>query len=75
MSDTEVCELLFNAIREREPNLVDKVQGLDGELLKLLRIICLQLMLMIFTYLSSQVTADGKEKGYKVHRHLRVEYF
>ena len=72
---TEVCELLFNVIREREPNLVDKVQGLDGELLKLLRIICLQLMLMIFTYLSSQVTADGKEKGYKVHRHLRVEYF
>ena len=39
---TEVCQLLFNAICSRESNLVDKVQILDGEIFKLLRLIGLQ---------------------------------
>ena len=39
---TEVCQLFFNAICSRESNLVDKVQILDGEIFKLLRLIGLQ---------------------------------
>jgi len=72
---TEVCQLLFNAIRERESSLANKVQILDGEIFKLLLLIGLQLMSMILSYLSSQMTTDDKEKGYQVHRHIEVKYF
>ncbi len=71
---TKVCELLFHAICSRESNLEDKVQSLDGEILKLLRKIGLQLMSMILSHLSSRVTRDDSEKGYKVHRRPRVKY-
>lgn len=72
---TEVCQLLFNAIRSRESNLVDKVQIIDGEIFKLLRLIGLQLMSMLLSYLSFQLTTDELKKGYQVHRRLGVKYF
>ncbi len=31
-------------------------------------------MLMILSYLSSQLTTDDLEKGYQVHRQIRVKY-
>jgi len=71
---TEVYQSLFNAIRSRESSLANKVQILDGEIFKLLRLIGLQLMSMILSYLSSQLTTDDKEKGYQVHRHIRGKY-
>ncbi len=74
MSDTEVCQLLFNAIHSRESNLADKVQLLDGEIFKLLPLIGLQLMSIILSYLSSQLTPYDLEKGYQVHRHIGVKY-
>ncbi|MBO1351694.1 MAG: hypothetical protein EBE86_031945 [Hormoscilla sp. GUM202] len=67
--------MLFNAIREGEPSLANKVQILDGEIFKLLRLIGLQLMSMILSYLSHQMTTDEKKKGYQVHRHHRVKSF
>ncbi len=72
---TKVCSLLFNAICTPESNLADKVQYLDGEIFKLLRLIGLQLMSMILSHLSSLVTTSELEKGYKVHRRSLVKYF
>jgi len=70
-----ICPKLFNAICERESSLVNKSHILDGEIFQLLRKIGLQLMSMILSYLSSQLTTDDLEKGYHVHRHIRVNYF
>lgn len=72
---TEVCQLLFNAICERESSLAGQVPGLDGDIFKLLRLIGLQLMSMLLSYLSSQVTDDDLELGYQVHRRIKVKYF
>jgi len=72
---TEVCQLLFNAICERESSLAGQVPGLDGDIFKLLRLIGLQLMSMLLSYLSSQVTDDDLKLGYQIHRRRKVKYF
>lgn len=72
---TEVCQLLFNAICERESNLAGQVPGLDGNIFQLLRQIGWQLMSMLLSHLSSQVTDDDLKLGYHVHRREKVKYF
>ena len=70
---TEVCQLLFNAICERESSLAGQVPGLDGDIFKLLPLIGLQLMSMLLSYLSSQVTDDDLKLGYQVHPRRKVK--
>jgi hypothetical protein len=70
----EISQLLFKAISEREPDLRSKVDRLDRELYKLLRAVGLQVMSMIFAWLSTQVTQEAKATGLIVHRRKRVKY-
>lgn len=70
----EISQLLFKAILEREPNLRSKVDQLDRELYKLLRAVGLQVMSMLFAWLSTQVTQEAKATGLIVHRRKRVKY-
>lgn len=70
----EISQLLFNAIYEREPDLRSKIHQLDCELYKLLRAVGLQVVSMLFAWLSTQLTQEAKATGLIVHRRKRVKY-
>ncbi len=70
----EISQLLFKAISEREPNLRSQVHQLDREIYKLLRAVGLQVVSMLFAWLSSQVTEEAKETGLVVQRRKHVKY-
>jgi hypothetical protein len=70
----EISQLLFKAISEREPDLRSKVDQLDRELYKLLPAVGLQVMSMLFAWLSTQVNQEAKATGLIVHRCKRVKY-
>ena len=64
----EISQLLFKAISEREPNLGSKVHELDRDLYKLLRAVGLQVVSMLFAWLSTQFTQVGIAIGKVVQR-------
>lgn len=70
----QVSQLLFQAIKERESSLSQKVEQLDGELAKLLRLVGLQVMSMLLNGLAQQATQEAKKPGLVVHRRLRAKY-
>ena len=70
----EISQLLFSAIQEREPELRSIVHGLDRELYKMLRAVGLQVVSMLFAWLSSQLTQETKATGLVVQRRKHVKY-
>lgn len=70
----QVSQVLLQAIKEREFNLVQNVDKLDGELAKLLRLIGLQVMSMLLNSLAQQVIQETKKPGLVVHRCPQVKY-
>lgn len=70
----QVSQVLLQAIKEREFNLVQNVDKLDGELAKLLRLIGLQVMSMLLNSLVQQVIQETKKPGLVVHRCPQVKY-
>ncbi len=70
----EISQLLFKAISERKPDLRSQVHQLDREIYKLLRAVGLQVVSMVFAWLSSQVTEVAKETGLVVQRRKHVKY-
>lgn len=70
----EISQLLFKAISEREPDLRSKAHELDREIYKLLRGIGLQVVSMLFAWLSSQLTQETKATGLVVQRRKHVKY-
>jgi hypothetical protein len=70
----QVSQVLLQAIKEREFNLVQNVDELDGELAKLLRLIGLQVMSMLLNSLAQQVIQETKKPGLVVHRCPQVKY-
>lgn len=70
----QVSQVLFQAIQEREFNLAQNVEKLDGELAKLLRLIGLQVISMLLNGLAQQVTQEAKKPGLVIHRRSAVKY-
>ncbi len=70
----EISSLLFKAILEREPDLRSKAHQLDRKLYKLLRSVGLQVVSMLFGWLSTQVTQAAKATGMIIHRRKQVKY-
>lgn len=70
----QVSQVLLQAIKQREFNLAQKVDKLDGELAKLLRLIGLQVISMLLNGLAQQVTQEAKRPGLVVHRRPEIKY-
>jgi hypothetical protein len=70
----EISQVLFNAVSKREPKMRSMVHGMDRELYKLLRAVGLQVMSMLFTWLSTQLTLEAKATGLIVQRRKQVKY-
>jgi hypothetical protein len=70
----QVSQVLLQAIKEREFNLAQKVEKLDHELAKLLRLIGLRVISMLLNSLAQQVTQEAKKPGLVVHRHPKIKY-
>jgi hypothetical protein len=70
----QVSQVLFQAIKQRELNLAQNLDKLDGELAKLLRLIGLQVISMLLNSLAQQVTQEAKKPGLVVHRRSAVKY-
>ena len=64
----QISQILFQAITEREENLVTTMERLDSDLLSLLRTIGLRVMSMLMTWLVNQVTNQTKTRGWVIHR-------
>ncbi|MDJ0575977.1 MAG: hypothetical protein QNJ65_12515 [Xenococcaceae cyanobacterium MO_234.B1] len=59
----QISTLLFKTIVEQEPNLAEKVNQLDRDLLSLLRAIGLRVMSMLLSWLVNQVTSNHEKTG------------
>jgi hypothetical protein len=70
----EISQVLFSAIQEREPDLRLIVHALDRDLYKMLRAVGLQVMSMLFSWLSTQLTQSAKATGFVVQRRKQVKY-
>lgn len=70
----QVSQVLFQTIKQREFNLAQNLDKLDGELAKLLRLIGLQVISMLLNELAQQVTQEAKKPGLVVHRCSQVKY-
>ncbi len=70
----QISEILFQAITEREENLVETVEELDSDLLSLLRSIGLRVMSMLMTWLVNQVTSQTQTIGWVIHRRPKIKY-
>jgi hypothetical protein len=70
----QVSQVLLKAIKEREFNLDQKVEKLDSELAKLLRLIGLQVISMLLNGLAQQATQEAKKPGLVVHRCPQAKY-
>ena len=58
----QVSQLVFEAIKDREENLLESVKELDGELAKLLRLVGREVMSMSLNDLAEEVTTKSKKK-------------
>lgn len=70
----QVSQVLLQAIKQRELNLAQKVEKLDCELAKLLRLIGLRVISMLLNDLAQQVTQEAKKPGLFVHRCPKIKY-
>lgn len=70
----QISQLLFQAIIEREENLVETIEGLDSDLLSLLRTIGLRVMSMVMRWLVNQVTSQTQTIGWVIHRRPKIKY-
>ncbi len=70
----QISALLFKTIVEQEPNLAEKVNQIDRNLLSLLRAIGLRVMSMLLSCLVNQVTNQRKKPGWVVHRRPKIKY-
>ena len=70
----QISDLLFKTIVEQEPNLAEKVNQIDRNLLSLLRAIGLRVMSMLLSCLVNQVTNQRKKPGWVVHRRPKIKY-
>ncbi len=70
----QISQILFQAITEREENLVGTIERLDSNLLSLLRTIGLRVMSMLMAWLVNQVTNQAKIQGWVIHRRPLIEY-
>ena len=70
----KVSSIIFNALREREENLPEKIRLIDGELLSLLRAIGLKVMSMLLTWMIVQVTRQGQKAKFFIHRRPQIKY-
>ena len=70
----QVSQVVFEAIKDREENLSEEVKELDGELVKLLRLVGREVMSMCLNDLAEQVTTQTKKTGVVVHRREKVKY-
>jgi hypothetical protein len=70
----QVSQVVFEAIKDREDNLLEEVKELDGELAKLLRLVGREVMSMSLNDLADQVTTKSKKKGLVVHRREKIKY-
>lgn len=70
----QISQILFQAITEREKNLVETVERLDSELLSLLQSIGLRVMSMLMTWLVNQVTNQSQTIGWVIHRRPKIKY-
>ncbi len=70
----QVSSILFNAIREREKNLTEKIPQLDRDLFSLLRGIGLRVMSMLFTWIINQVTSQAQKTDFVIHRRPKIKY-
>jgi len=69
----QVSQVVFEAIKDREENLSESVKELDGELVKLLRLVGREVMSMCLNDLAEQVTTQTKKTGLAVHRREKVK--
>ena len=70
----QISQILFQALIEREENLVETVEGLDSNLLSLLRTIGARVMSMVMTWLVNQVTSQTQTIGWVIHRRPKIKY-
>lgn len=70
----QISDLLFKKIVEEEPNLAEKVNQVDTDLLSLLRAIGLRVMSMLLSLLVNQVTSQVKQTGWVIHRRPKIKY-
>ena len=70
----QISQILFQAITEREENLVKTIGGLDSDLLSLLRTIGARVMSMLMAWLVNQVTSQTKTIGWVIHRRPKIKY-
>ena len=70
----QISQILFQAITEREENLVETIEWVDSDLLSLLRNIGLRVMSMLMTWLVNQVTSQTKTIGWVIHRRPKIKY-
>ncbi len=70
----QISQILFQAITEREENLVGTIEKLDCDLLSLLRTIGLRVMSMLMTWLVNQVTNQAKTPSWVIHRRPLIKY-
>jgi hypothetical protein len=70
----QLSQILLQAIKEREFNLAQKVEKLDSELAKVLRLIGLQVISMLLNGLAQQATQEAKKPGLVVHRCPQAKY-
>ncbi len=70
----QISQILFQAITEREENLVETVEELDSDLLSLLRTIGARVMSMLMTWLVNQVTSQTQTIGWVIHRRPLIKY-
>lgn len=70
----EMSQKLCQALLEQEPDLVQKVQQLDGEVNRILRRVGFFVVSLVLAELSNQVTKEAKAKGLTIHRASRIKY-
>lgn len=70
----EMSQKLCQALLEQEPDLVQQVHELDGEVNKILRRVGFFVVSLVLAELSSQVTKEAKTTGLAIHRAKRIEY-
>ena len=70
----EMSQKLCQTLLEQEPDLVQKVHELDGEVNKILRRLGFFVVSLVLTELGSKVTKEAKATGLTIHRAKRMKY-
>lgn len=70
----ELSQKVCQALLEQEPDLVQKVHELDGEVNKILRRVGFFVVSLVLAELSNQVTLEAKVIGLTIHQAKRIKY-